>query len=448
MYDLLIIGAGCNGSYLAGLFARKGYSVKVIEKATRDKVGTRYDVFHIASREFDKLGIPRPQKGDPSWALEYDKGSTADPDNVFPKATVEPIVGLHLHEYTLLLADEAVRAGAEIEYGAEFAGLLYDDAGVICGAAYDSVNGRQRVYAKVVADYSGIAAVARTALPDGGCVENFSLSPDDMFYVTLRYVRILDPSDYLNGSRFWASHKAFMDPAPDPSWAILGNGAVGGFDKTDEVFEDLRSRCKLPGYELQYVERSCTPFRRPPYSLVDDSFIVGGDAGCLTRSDNGEGVTSGMKHSQIAAQVLDLAFRRGDTSRRALWQINVIYNRVQGADFAFLRAVLVKLMNAATMDELEYAFKSDLVSEKLLASTTGLPGQGASPTTLLATVGRLIGGVAKKKYSGATLRSIFQGVVLGTAVKNHYLRFPDDPDGFGEWVRDADEIWENVGNIK
>ena len=54
-----------------------------------------------------------------------------------------------------------------------------------------SRNGEEKeIEARVVADCSGIPALARTSLPDGYGVENTPLTPEDMFYVVLRYVKI------------------------------------------------------------------------------------------------------------------------------------------------------------------------------------------------------------------------------------------------------------------
>ena len=70
-YDLVVIGAGTTGAYLARQMAKRGHSVLVIEKLPKTKVGTKYDIFHIENREFDRLGIPRPVEGDPAKAPSY-----------------------------------------------------------------------------------------------------------------------------------------------------------------------------------------------------------------------------------------------------------------------------------------------------------------------------------------------------------------------------------------
>ena len=100
---------------------------------------------------------------------------------------------------------------------------------------------------------------------------------------------------------------------------------------------------------------------------------MSGDAGCLTKPNNGEGVTSSMVHLEISADVLDKCLKAGDTSKEALWEINTLYNVKQGADFASTRAILTKAVNA-TRDEFELFFEKDIIfNEKFLNGVADSP---------------------------------------------------------------------------
>ena len=188
IYDLIIIGAGTSGAYLAQRMARRGHKVLVLEQALRETVGTKYDIFHIEQREFSRLEIPRPQQGDKAWAFEFEKNYNADPLTKFAKCQTNPVVGLHMHDYTLLLNELAQQSGAEIRYGARFTDFLFDDGGKICGVKAEE-NGEGTAFgARIVADCSGMAAAARTKLPPDYGVETAALTDEDMFYVVLRYV--------------------------------------------------------------------------------------------------------------------------------------------------------------------------------------------------------------------------------------------------------------------
>ncbi len=84
---------------------------------------------------------------------------------------------------------------------------------------------------------------------------------------------------------------------------IIGTGAVRSFENCEKTIEKLDKVCTEDKFEVVRTEKGTTPFRRPPYSLVADNFIVTGDAACLTKPDCGEGVTSSMVMMDIAADV-------------------------------------------------------------------------------------------------------------------------------------------------
>ena len=444
-YDLIVIGAGTSGAYLAQRMARRGHRVLVLEQATKETVGTKYDIFHIEQREFSRLEIPRPKQGDAAWAFEFEKNYNADPLTKFPKCQMNPMVGLHMHDYTLLLDELAEKAGAEIRYGARFLDFLFDEAGKIYGVKAEEAGEETAYGARIVADCSGMAAAGRTKLPADYGVETAALTDEDMFYVVLRYVTLRDPKDYLDGSTFWAYYKSWIAPCADPHGAIIGIGACHSFDYAEQVFAEMEKTVPLPPYTLDHIERGRTPYTRSPYSMVGDNFLVSGDAGNLTKSVNGEGVTSSMVQLQIATEVLDRALKLGDTSRRALWDINRKYNRTQGAEFAMLRALLVGVVNAANFDEFQYAFESGIISDELLNAMNGAP----LPTArILDAVKGFAGGIAKKKIRTSTVKAALAALKNAVEISNHYKRFPESEEGFNEWCAKADELYQKIGKIR
>ena len=444
-YDLIVIGAGTSGAYLAQRMARRGHRVLVLEQASKETVGTKYDIFHIEQREFSRLEIPRPKGGDAAWAFEFEKNYNADPLTKFPKCQMNPMVGLHMHAYTLLLDELAQHAGAEIRYGARFTDFLFDDGGKICGVKATE-NGEDTAYsARIVADCSGMAAAGRTKLPADYGVETAKLTDEDMFYVVLRYVTLNDPKDYLDGSTFWAYYKSWIAPCADPHGAIIGIGACHSFDYAEQVFAEMEQTVPLPDYTLDHIERGRTPYTRSPYSMVGDNFLVSGDAGNLTKSVNGEGVTSSMVQLQIATEVLDRALKLGDTSRRALWDINRKYNRTQGAEFAMLRALLVGVVNAANFDEFQYAFESGIISDELLNAMNGAPLPAAR---VFDAIKGFAGGVAKKRIRTSTVKAAFAALKNAVAISDHYKHFPETPEGFEQWCAKADALYQKIGKIR
>lgn len=190
------------------------------------------------------------------------------------------------------------------------------------------------------------------------------------------------------------------------------------------------------------TEKGVTPYRRPPYSLVADNFIVTGDAGCLTKPDCGEGVTSSMVMMDIAADVLDKALKKGDASAKALWEINREYNRRQGAEFSFVRAFLTKVVSA-TDDEIEYCF-----ANRIIFNDKFLNGGKLGAKDIKEVLTGITSAVVGRHISAKTISAVILGVFLGIALKNLYLNYPDSPEKLAAWTKKADALWKKVGKMQ
>ena len=446
-YDILIVGGATSGSFFARRMAEQGYSVAVLDASPEERIGSKYDIFHMCKRDFNTFGLPEASKEDGTWAFEFTEGLTASPSGNYPKTTYDTIVGMHMHEYVLKMNRWAKEKGAEYIYGAKFIAPVFE-GGRISGVRYEKDGTENEILARVTVDCSGMGGAVRTALPKGYGVENFRLGGNDMFYVILRYVKLPEEKDYLNGSCGWPFYKTWIAPQHDPHGAILGIGACNSFDYAEEIYKEFEKSIALPSHEIQYFERGTTPYCRCPYSFVADNFIATGDAACLTKPLNGEGITSSMVHMEIAAKVLGKALKNGRTRKENLWEINTLYNKAQGADFCFLRAVLTKAV-AAKKEEWEYFFEKDIIfSEALMNAVSTGEEIPLTPDVIGDMVKNIAKGMKKGIISKETLKTVGGGVLLGISLKNHYLKFPASPEAFDAWCKKADKLWEKVGKMK
>ncbi len=441
-YDVLIVGAATSGAFLAKRLAKKGYKVLVLEKDKADTVGSKMDIFHVAAQEFERFGLTRVRKGDAEWAFEFTENYVASPTGKYPKASFLPMVGLHMHPYVSLMNQEAIEAGAEITYQTKFVDFLWENdeiIGVVCDKNGESVSYRS----KVVVDCSGIGASCRMKCPKEWDMD-YTITENDLFYVILRYVTFADKKHTNVG---YPSHKAWIAPCADEDGGIIGIGACHSYAYAEEMYKKFCDSIALPQHTVVSTERGVTPYTRPPYSFVHNRFIACGDAACLTKPNNGEGVTSSMVQLEIVEKVLDKAFRTQDFSRENLWEINTEYNKVQGADFSMLRAVLTKAIGAKD-EEFEYFFQKEIIFKESLL-------KGVNEGAVKITFGEIrhilfgiLGGMLCGKIHNKTIRETLKGLLLGLRLQKLYKNFPPATEGFSDWCKKAEKLWNKVGKMQ
>lgn len=197
-------------------------------------------------------------------------------------------------------------------------------------------------------------------------------------------------------------------------------------------FED---NIPLPEYRLQYEEMACTPYRRPPFSFVTDGFLAIGDAACLTKPINGEGIPSAWVQCTPAADVVIEALKDGKyPTKEALWKINTMYQRGEGAAYAGERAMLIGAVDMAPKDN-DYMFEKGIVF------------RSDDEPECKNLVGTLLKGVLKGKFSVAAFLSLVKAVLKGMSLEKHYKNYPETPEGYLEWEKKALKLWEKAGSM-
>ena len=447
-YDVLVVGASTTGCWFAYKMAEQGFNVLVIEKNQPDDVSREYDVFHMGEKDMIKFDLFIPEEGDPLREFRFAHSTMVSPYGNHPKACAEePVIGLHKHDYIMAMADRAKKVGAEIVYGASFTDFIYENDKIV-GATYKTADGEKKAYARIVADCSGIPAVARTKLPDDSVVGNFKLTNKDILYVVLYYAEYLkndfNPRD-LDG--FFMQYKSWSAPSDNPNGAILGIGAFYGYDYAEEIFkEDFMKNVSFPEYKVERVEKGMTPYHTSVYSLVDDGFIALGDAACHTKPTCGEGCTSSLVAGEIAVEVISNLLKSDKyLTKERMWSINKLYMTAQGKDFDSMRPILMAVISM-DYDEAEYLFANDIIfSEKILGGMdTGLNLSGKDISDIVKGVAK---GIAKGKIKPSTIGKLLKGLGLGDKVGKLYDNYPKQYEDFQEWKAKADKLWAEIGPV-
>ena len=445
-YDIVIAGASTTGAWFAKKMAAEGHSVLVIEKQKPENVSREYDIFHMGKAEMEKFGLDIPKEGDDDYGFVFTSGRSYSPFGNYSKYGKETVVGMHKHEFIMKMNRQAVEAGAEIIYGAAFSDFLKDEKGNIIGAKYITDEGEQQVEAQLVADCTGIPSAARRKLPDNAYVENFALTPEDIFYVVLYYAKYTDekinPMD-LHG--FFMQYKAWSAPSGDEHGAILGVGSNYSYDYAEEIFNrDLKKNVPWPKYTIEKVEKGMTPYHRTLYSFVEDGFIAMGDTAFLTKPTCGEGCTSSLYQAEIAVEVISKLLKESKPlTKENMWSINTRYFKVQGKDFDALRPLLIGIISFG-YEEAEYLFKHDvLFSQKIL----GGMGQELqfTPADIAKIVSGITAGLATGKLKMSSIKKVVNGLMQNIEVAKLYDEYPDSPAGYFSWKAKADELWKKVG---
>lgn len=448
-YDVLIVGGSTTGCWFADKMAQTGAKVLVIEKQMPDDVSRDYDIFHMGEEDMKRFDLDIPEEGNPVREFRFEHSNMISPYGTICKQGADaPVIGLHKHDYIMLMAEKAKSHGAEFIYGAAFTDFIYGH-GKIIGAKYKTADGEQEVFAKIVADCSGIPSVARTKLPGTSAVCNFKLTPRDIFYVVLYYIKYTDktinPRD-LDG--FFMQYKSWSAPAGKDYDAILGIGGSYSYDYSEEIFNAHYMRnVRYPEYTVEKVEKGMTPYHRSVYSFVDDGFIVMGDAACLTKPTCGEGCTSSLVQAEIAVDVISTLLKEKlPLSKENMWSINKRYMDAQGKDFDFMRPLLMGVVTL-NYDEAEYMFENEIIFSDALFSGMDGDDLNLKPADVAKWFAGIAKGVANKKIRASAVGKVIKGLKQALEIAALYEKYPETPHGFDEWKAKAEKKWTEIGSL-
>lgn len=429
-YDVVIVGACTAGTYFAGLLGKAGLRVLVIDKDSEENLSKRLDIVHFTHDSYAQFQLEPSGVGDEEYVRSFHVNYSKSALNRHLKRNAINVDVLHLPLFIKRLRKTALEQHVDFRFCTAFRELRYEN-GRICGIITDQ---REEIAARLVVDASGIPAVVRQSIHDP-FMESFETGPRDKFYVLLKYVRLLDPSVKIEASTGWTYYKAWIAPQHNADGAIIGIGANLSFDYARKCMKKFEETIPLPAYQFQYEEAACTPYRRPPFSFVTDGFLVIGDAACLTKPMNGEGIPSAWVHCTPAAQVVIDALKDGRyPTKESLWPINTLYQRGEGAEYAGQRAMLIGAMDMTPEDN-DYLFEKGIIFR-----SDDEPEVKNLPAALLA-------GVLKGRFSLHAFLALIQSTMKGAALERHYKSYPDSPADYHRWAKKAQSLWDKAGSM-
>lgn len=456
-FDVLVVGSGTAGCYFAHEMGRQGYSVCVIDKAPAGRLGERLQIFHIDQEIFEKLGVPRPKPGDPDYRNEFQAGTYYSPYGQYKKRNdgtqtivraEYPFLVCSLPPFLQRLRKWCGEAGVTFYDETELTDLIYNETGGVAGVRAKCEGAEVCLYARLVADCSGIPSVARRKLKKPTTVADFEIGPREMMYVLLEYVKLAHPErDLPHCAEHWAYYKGWIAQTGEPDVAIFGTGANLSYEYAQTCFDRFKAHVEMPEGTVIKRERGVTPYRPAPYSMVHDGFVCLGDAACMTKWI-GEGICSGWVGCKYAAEAAGEAMRGGRyPTQESLWPFNVKYNTTQAADFAYIVATAINAVDCSA-DEMDYEFRKGIVfNDKAMTNMNRNWNAEMPPAEALALVGKVIAGVLTGHISLRTVRYLIRGIWYATLLQSHYRKFPRAIAPFAAWAKKCDRLWAKCGNM-
>ncbi|MFX0072953.1 MAG: NAD(P)/FAD-dependent oxidoreductase [Candidatus Hermodarchaeota archaeon] len=451
-YDLLIVGAGPAGIYLGWLMAKKGKSILILERDSRESVGSKMDQFHMDTFAFEEFGVPPPALGNDEYITSLETTIHYSPKGNYPQKMKWGVIAMRFQLFVRRLINLSEKEGVNFQFSSQFKSNIFQDKKLI-GIIIEKDGNEMELYGRVIVDASGTSAVVRRSLPNEYGVETFKIEDDEKMYVIQRVIRWQKPDEPHPGieakSITWMYYKHWIAPHFISNANIFGNGQPRSFQNAEKANKIFLENMPFPPFEILEEHRATTVYRRLPYSLVGDAFFCLGDSACMTKPFNGEGVALSWAVSRIASEVLDDALQNRDyISKEKLWEINVKYFRDYGAKCSALLAQIPVAANT-TKNDMEFLFKKEIIfSAKAFEDMNNYYELQIGLGGMIKILGVFLWGIITRQFSKKTLGTMLKYMKISNKIRKHYEMFPENSKDFDEWVVKADELWSPVEKMK
>ena len=322
-YDVVIVGAGPAGSAAAMTAAKAGLKVLMVEK--RAEIGCPKRCGEgLSIHGLERMGIEKNDK----WINRHITGTTVYAPN--GKSVKVPFEAGEYEGWIIerkifdkMLADMAAKSGAKILTKTEAVSLLKDDNSKANGVRLD-FNGEQwDVKTKIIIAADGVESrIAREAgldtkskLVDFASAVQFEMSNID---INPDAIELFFGTEIAPGGYLWIfpkdEHRANVGVGVRKPWAKK---------RAIEYLKDFIN--SMPGLKkgsILEVNAGGVPVGGLLDDMVEDNFMVIGDAAHHVNAIHGGGIAEAFVGGKIAGEVASEAIKTGDTSKKALSDYN------------------------------------------------------------------------------------------------------------------------------
>lgn len=439
-YDVIVAGAGTGGATTAYTLAKRGHSVLLIDRKERDNIGNKTCGDALGSHHISELrelvGIPEL----PSGIVEYEVNGidliAPDRDHRLrmqgPTTTGMSFNRLKMGQWFVGLAESA---GAEVMASTRVKKLVFEN-GKVAGVRLSQEGSSEKEYkSHIVVDATGATGMLRMQLPETSPVERHIASEDRMvawrdIYETPEYE--FETPDILE--IFWNQEETlggYTWVFPQGKNRVnVGNGVmtIEGHRNPKDIQYDFVKKTWIDSWgEIKVLDSSggVAPIRRPIDTMVDDNFMLVGDAACQVNPIHGGGIGSSLLGGAHAGIVASEALERNNTSIESLWDYNPRYHKSYGSKQAALDVFRWFLLNI-TNEDIDFAFRKQVIkaSDLLDTSMTGEVKFGAGEKFK-----RLVAGFGKIPL----LLRVSKVAGLMNDIRRVYREYPSSPKDLNAW---------------
>ena len=435
IYDLIVVGAGSGGCATAKVAAEQGLKVLLIDKRKKDDIGDKLTFDTIPVYAFEALGIPVPE-GD-ELDIRMLKLKVFSPDR---KYSFEADLDGYLAHRRLLgqrLLKYALDAGCTLLPETEVIDPILE-SDFITGVRCRDSKGRAAEYrSKIVVDASGILAVVRDRLPHS-VYHKEGMIPEDTVLCYREVRDLLGSSDYIPPNDYpgWyctLQNRGYFWIVPeDKNKTNIGCGLSKFPGHPDPVKVTLDFCNEHPDKIGDKVYAKGTgptpnlPMRPCQPELVGNGFMLVGDAGYQVSTNSGFGVPGSVIAGKIAAKVAAVTIKRGDVSRKSLWEYNIQYKRGFGSSRPFADAFRIFILNLPHED-INVLVETGLLGTKEFSALW-------SDRTFDYTIQERIAKFKKGRGHIGLFMKVSIVFLIAKRLERLYKKFPSSIDKFNAWM--------------
>ncbi|MHA2086146.1 MAG: geranylgeranyl reductase family protein [Candidatus Thorarchaeota archaeon] len=454
-YDVIIAGAGTAGTTTALTIAKRGHTVLLIDRKTKERIGDKTCGDALASHHPEKLKEMIGFPDIPENIVEHmiDGIDLISPDRKHRLRLDGPTIRgfsfnrLKLGQWLLSLAE---KAGAEVLPSTRVRRLLLKE-GKASGVQLkgEGENEDRNLTARIIVDASGASGMLRRQLPSSSPVDRVTEKYDMMVawrtifetpehtFETPNLLEIYWNQNQTPGGYTWVfpqgHHRVNLG---------VGLMVLPGYRGPRNIFDSfVRTSWDFMKTNLVSIDSSggISPMRRPIDTMVDDNFMLVGDAACQVNPVHGGGIGPSMLGGAHAGITASDALESNDTSIESLWPYNTRYMESYGVKQAALDIFKWYLLTV-TNKEIDLAFRKGIIkgSDLLSVSITGQIKTGRTEK-----LKRMISGLGNVSF----LKRISEVSRLMARMRMIYANYPDSPKYLEEWKSQLVPVYQAVKRV-